>query len=86
MNGSFLTATQSVTIEELGPLYMESTMNSAKSSPRDDGTTVCKLDDFPELLEALRDGDLLTARLFCAQLFGTDRLQRFDAKREPRPH
>ena len=27
------------------------------------------LDDFPDLAEALRDGDLLTARMICAQLF-----------------
>ena len=26
----------------------------------------------PELLQALRDGDLLTGRLFCAQLFDFD--------------
>jgi hypothetical protein len=31
--------------------------------------TVRRLDDFPELVHALRDGDLLTGRLFCAQLF-----------------
>ena len=31
--------------------------------------TVRRLDEFPELLHALRDGDLLTGRLFCAQLF-----------------
>jgi hypothetical protein len=31
--------------------------------------TVRRLDDFPELLHALRDGDLLTGRLFCARLF-----------------
>jgi len=30
---------------------------------------VFKLDLFPELIQALRDGDLLTGRLFCAQLF-----------------
>ena len=30
---------------------------------------VRRLDEFPELLQALRDCDLLTARLFCAQLF-----------------
>ena len=34
--------------------------------------TVRRLDDFPELLHALRDGDLLTGRLFCAQLFDCD--------------
>jgi len=33
---------------------------------------VCRLDLFPELLQALRDGDLLTGRLFCAQLFNCD--------------
>ncbi len=34
--------------------------------------TVLRLDDFPELVHALRDGDLLTGRLFCAQLFDCD--------------
>jgi hypothetical protein len=34
--------------------------------------TVRRLDDFPELLHALRDGDLQTGRLFCAQLFHCD--------------
>jgi hypothetical protein len=33
---------------------------------------VRRLDEFPELLQALRDCDLLTARLFCAQLFNLD--------------
>jgi hypothetical protein len=33
---------------------------------------VRRLDLFPELLQALRDGDLLTGRLFCAQLFDFD--------------
>jgi hypothetical protein len=37
--------------------------------------TVRRLDDFPELLHALRDGDLQTGRLFCAQLFGCDGLR-----------
>ncbi len=32
-------------------------------------TIVRRLDLFPELLQALRDGDVLTGRLFCAQLF-----------------
>jgi len=36
------------------------------------GKTVRRLDEFPELLEALRDGDLLTGLLCCAQLFGFD--------------
>ena len=39
---------------------------------------VRRLDDYPELLQALRDGDLLTGRLFCAQVF-----QDFDL---PRSH
>jgi hypothetical protein len=30
---------------------------------------VRRLDDFPELMQALRGGDLLTGRLLCAQLF-----------------
>jgi hypothetical protein len=33
------------------------------------GKIVHRLDEFPELEKALRDGDLLTGRLFCAQLF-----------------
>jgi hypothetical protein len=37
--------------------------------------TVRKLDAFPELVQALRDGDLLTARLFCARLFNLDERQ-----------
>jgi hypothetical protein len=57
-------------------------MVSVRSGPRD-GATVRKLDEFPELLEALREGDLQTARLFCAQLFGIDRLQRSDAGKVP---
>jgi hypothetical protein len=48
-----------------------------------DGKVVRRLDEFPQLLEALRDGDLLTARLFCAHLFGVDRWQRSDAGEEP---
>ena len=57
-------------------------MVSVRSGPRD-GATVRKLDEFPELLEALRDGDFLTARLFCSRLFGIDRLERFDAGKGP---
>lgn len=33
---------------------------------------VRRLDDFPELVRALRDGDLLTGRSFCARLFDGD--------------
>jgi hypothetical protein len=36
---------------------------------------VRRLDEFPDLVQALRDGDLLTGRMFCAQLFD------FDARR-----
>jgi len=36
---------------------------------------VRKLDEFPELLEALRDCDLLTGRSFCARLFNFDERQ-----------
>ncbi|HUI38986.1 MAG TPA: hypothetical protein VLY22_00015 [Candidatus Nitrosotalea sp.] len=37
-------------------------------------------DDFPKLMQALRDGDLATGRRICAQLFGLD----LDAKTPPR--
>jgi len=30
-----------------------------------------RIDDFPELSKALRDGDLSTARMICARLFGS---------------
>ena len=33
---------------------------------------VRRLDLFPELVQALHDGDLLTGRLFCARLFDCD--------------
>ena len=33
---------------------------------------VCRLDLFPELVQALRDGDMMTGRLLCAQLFDCD--------------
>jgi len=46
-------------------------VNTLKSSFRG-GKIVCRLDEFPELVEALRDGDLLTGRLCCAQLFDFD--------------
>jgi hypothetical protein len=36
------------------------------------GKTVRRLDEFPELEKALRDGDLLTGRLCCAELFDFD--------------
>ena len=36
------------------------------------GKTVRRLDEFPDLVEALRNGDLLTGQLFCARLFGLD--------------
>lgn len=33
---------------------------------------VWRLDEFPDLVQALRDGDQLTGRLFCARLFNLD--------------
>ena len=36
---------------------------------------VRRVDGFPELLLALRDGDRLSGRLFCAQLFDFDARQ-----------
>jgi paraquat-inducible protein B len=46
-------------------------VNTLKSGFRG-GKTVRRLDEFPELEKALRDGDLLTGRLCCAQLFDID--------------
>lgn len=37
-------------------------------------------------LEALRDGDLLTARFLCSRLLGIDPVERFDAGKGPRAH
>jgi len=37
-----------------------------------DDKIVRRLDQFPELVQALRDGDLVTGRLFCAQFFDCD--------------
>ena len=48
-----------------------STPNGNHGENRTD-KTVRRLDDFPELLHALRNGDLQTGRLFCARLFGCD--------------
>jgi hypothetical protein len=42
-------------------------------------TTVRRLEDFPELLQALRDGDLLTVRFLWEQLFDCD------SRRNPTP-
>src|SRR5690348_16165613 len=47
-------------------------VGSANSGSLHTDKIVRRLDNFPELLQALRDGDLLTGRLFCAQLFGFD--------------
>ena len=46
-------------------------MSSSKSRTCE-GKIVRRLDEFPELVEALRNGDLLTGRLRCAQLFDFD--------------
>ena len=46
-------------------------MDTLKSGARA-GKTVRRLDEFPELEKALREGDLLAGRLFCAQLFDYD--------------
>jgi hypothetical protein len=43
---------------------------------------VRRLDDFPELLAALRDSDFLTARSFCAQMFNLDARTSLE---QPRP-
>ncbi len=48
-------------------------MNDRKASqkPADD-TIVLRLDEFPELAEALRRGDYVTARRICFQIFDLD--------------
>ena len=40
--------------------------------PLDAETTVRRLEDFPEMLQALRDGDLVTVRLVWSQLCDCD--------------
>ncbi len=47
-------------------------LNGRKTVPLDTDKIVCRLDLFPELLQALRDSNLLTGRLFCARLFNLD--------------
>ena len=42
---------------------------------------VRRLDEFPELLAALRDSDFLTARSFCAQMFNLDARTSFEQAR-----
>ena len=34
--------------------------------------TVRRLDHYPELMRALRDGDVLSGRMLCARLFDSD--------------
>ena len=47
-----------------------------------DGKTVRRLDEYPDLLEALRDGDVLTARMICARLFDLDARDVSQAKQQ----
>lgn len=42
------------------------------------GKIVRRLDNFPELVQALRGGDLRTGRLLCAQVFNFHPWVRFD--------
>jgi len=49
-------------------------MNTLKPGLRG-GKIVRRLDGFPELEKALRNADLLTGRLLCAQLFHFDERQ-----------
>lgn len=48
-----------------------------------DDKIVRRLDGFPELVQALRDGDLVTGRLFCAQLFDCDGWQNRTGELKP---
>jgi hypothetical protein len=51
------------------------TSSSTSPVPFHGDKIVRRLDEFPDLVQALRDGDLLTGRMFCARLFD------FDARR-----
>ena len=53
------------------------TMPITKNAVAPQGKIVRRLDDFPELMQALRGGDLLTGRMVCAQLFDFHRSARF---------
>jgi hypothetical protein len=46
-----------------------SSWNGPQQSENPVDKIVRRLDEFPELVQALRDGDFLTGRLVCAQLF-----------------
>ena len=46
---------------------------------------VCRLDLFPELVQALHNGDLLTGRLFCARLFNLDQRRNHLGESTPNP-
>jgi hypothetical protein len=46
--------------------------NGTKPVPLHTDKIVWRLDLYPELVQALREGDLLTGRLFCARLFNLD--------------
>jgi len=59
-------------------------MDTLKSGARG-GKTVRRLEEFPELEKALRDGDLLMGRLFCAQLFHFDEPQNLRERAGERP-
>jgi hypothetical protein len=48
------------------------TAKSDNPFPVHTDTIVRRLDLFPELVRALRDGDLLAGRAFCAQLFSIE--------------
>ena len=51
------------------------TANADNPFPIHTDTIVRRLDLFPELVNALRDGDLLAGRLFCAELFSIEGLR-----------
>jgi hypothetical protein len=46
--------------------------NCRKTVPLHSDKIVWRLDEFPELMQALRDSDMQTGRLFCARLFNLD--------------
>jgi hypothetical protein len=68
---SILSAINSLAASRGGATIMPTSTNKRGENPASlhADKIVCRLDAFPELIQALHDGDLLTGRLFCAQLF-----------------
>jgi|SRR5438552_5435459 len=74
---SILSDINSLAASSRGATIMPTSTNKRVENPASlhADKIVCRLDAFPELIQALHDGDLLTGRLFCAQLFDLDGLR-----------